>query len=246
MSVTPQLAHAMESVPRATATTQQIKNYILNNRLRPGDLLPTEPELCAALGVSRSSVREAMRTLAALDIIEVRHGLGTFVGQLTLAPLVEGLVFRGVLSPGDDLAALREVVEVRAALDRGLAEQMIDCLKGTSDEELSSLVDEMEALAGQGESFSLTDRAFHSALAGRVGNRLVQQLVIAFWEIQTAVYPKLGLAAPAEMHRTVRAHRWMLEAAVKGDVEGYRAAVAEHFAPLLAAIDLASELRGNE
>src|SRR5688572_20396388 len=102
MTIAPDSGRAAPMQPRAESTAQQVKAYILRNHLRPGDLLPTETELCDTLGVSRSSVREAIRRLATLDIVEVRHGYGTFVGNLTLAPLVEGLVFRGTLSPGDE------------------------------------------------------------------------------------------------------------------------------------------------
>lgn len=227
--------------PRAESTTQQIKNYILLNRLRPGDLMPTEAELCSSLGVSRSSVREAIRTLAALDIIEVRHGYGTFVGNLTLAPLIEGLVFRGVLSPDDDLAALREIVEVRAALDHAMAENLIAGVKGTSNPDLEHLVDEMELRSSQNRSFAEVDLAFHAGLASRLENKLVQQLIIAFWEIQTAVYPKLGLAPPAQLDETARAHRRMLCAAQEGDLAAYHAAVVAHYAPIERAISLAAE-----
>ena len=142
-----------------TSVTDQIKDYILIHRLKPGELLPTEAELCAELGVSRSSVREAMRTLAALDIVEVRHGYGTYVGQLSLAPLVEGLVFRGVLRPEDDFAALREVVEVREALDLAMAEQICAAMVGTSNPRLHELVATMEEKSGLGEPFAEEDRA---------------------------------------------------------------------------------------
>ena len=78
--------------------------------LKPGDALPTKAELCDTLGVSRSSVREAIRTLSTLDIVDVRHGHGTYVGPMSLDPRVEALVFRGVLSPDGSFEALREVV----------------------------------------------------------------------------------------------------------------------------------------
>ena len=59
------------------------------------------------------SVREAVRTLVALDIVQVRHGHGMFVGQVSMRPMIESLVFRGLLKPGDDYRSLRDVVEVR-------------------------------------------------------------------------------------------------------------------------------------
>lgn len=229
--------HEFARFPRAESATQQIKNYILLHRLKPGDILPTEIELCEALGVSRSSVREAMRRLAALDIVEVRHGHGTFVGNLSLAPLVEGLVFRGVLSPGDELAALREVVDVRLALDLATAERLVGAVRGTSNPDLDELVLEMEGRSAKGEEFAAADRGFHSALASRVGNHLIEQLVTAFWEIHTAVYPQLGLARPESLDETARAHRSMLTAAEAGDVDGLRKAIIEHYAPLQKALN---------
>ncbi|PTK34592.1 FadR family transcriptional regulator, partial [Staphylococcus hominis] len=74
-----------------------IKAYILKHQLTTGDPLPTEAKLCADLGVSRSSVREALRKLEALDIISVRQGRGSVVGQMSMQPLVETLVLKNAL-----------------------------------------------------------------------------------------------------------------------------------------------------
>ena len=108
-----------------------IKDLIRARGLEPGDLMPTEAELVVELGVSRSSIREAVRTLTALDILEVRHGTGTFVGQLSLKPLVEGMIFRGVLLPGEGFQSLREIIEVRTALDQALAPRIVERLAST-------------------------------------------------------------------------------------------------------------------
>lgn len=217
---------------RRRSVTDQIKDHILTNRLHPGDSLPTEAELCSILGVSRSSIREAIRTLAALDIVEVRHGYGTYVGALSLAPLVEGLVFRGVLFPEDHYSALREVVEVREALDLAVAEQIVDALKGKPDPELSALVAAMEDKSTNREGFAKEDHAFHSRLLAHIENGLIGQLVTAFWEVNTVVYPQLGLEPAADLDTTAKAHGLMLRAAVAGDVDAYRDAVVRHYLPL--------------
>lgn len=224
---------------RATAA-DQIKQLILARNLRPGDALPTEAELCDDLGVSRSSVREAIRTLSTLDIVQVRHGHGTYVGNMSLDPMVEALVFRGVLSPEGSLQALQEVVEVRLALDLAMAERVVDAMRGTDAADLEALVAEMVDKASRGETFLEADRAFHTMLFDRTSNRLAGQLVGAFWDVHTAVLPQLDLAPPADIRRTAVAHGDIVRAAVAGDVDAYRKAVVEHYEPLQRALRLAS------
>ncbi|WP_350270453.1 GntR family transcriptional regulator [Brevibacterium sp. CBA3109] len=222
---------------RKTTTSDRIKDLILSDGLRPGDLLPTEGELCTRLGVSRSNVREAIRKLTTLDIVDVRHGHGTYVGEMSLDALVETLVFRGVLSPGDDLRALRDVVEVRAALDCGMSEAIVARLKGTTNPELSALVDDMVVMAKDGKSFPQQDRAFHTGLLAVLDNSLVGQLVAAFWDVHTAVLPRLEVAVAADLEQTAQAHGQMLEAAQSGDVEAFHAAITVHYEPIARDLD---------
>ena len=227
--------------PRQETTADRIKDYILGEGLRPGDLLPTEAELCDQLGVSRSNVREAIRRLATLDIVEVRHGHGTFVGDMSLDALVESLVFRGVLSPGDDLRALREVIDLRLTLDLAMAERIVDAFRGTTNPDLHALVEDMVATAAGGSTFPREDRAFHTGLLARLDNSLVGQLVGAFWDVHTAVVPKLGVSVAADLEKTARTHGDMLEAAETGDVERFRLAVTAHYEPIRRALDERAE-----
>lgn len=218
---------------RRSTTAEQIKRLILRRGLRPGDAIPTETELCQDLKVSRSSVREAIRTLATLDIVEVRHGHGTVVGGMSMAPLVETLVFRGVLHPGNDLAALREVVELRCTIDLALADRIVGAHRGRSSPSLARLVERMRICAEKERPFLYEDREFHTELLAPIGNQLAGQLVAAFWDIHTAVLPRLGLALPADLRQTAKAHGDILEAAQAGDADAYRRAVVDHYEPLM-------------
>ncbi len=214
-------------------TVTAIKDLILSRGLRPGDLMPTEGELVELTQASRPAVREAVRTLVALDILDVRHGTGTFVGRMSLRPLVDGLVFRGVLMPGDDFEALREVVEVRTVLDLALAPQVVAKLTGTPAADLRGLVADMRDAAARGATAPEADRAFHEGLAERLGNRLYRQLVGAFWDVHATVQPHLGLPTPQDLLDTAAAHGALVEAAVSGDLAAYEQAVHDHYAPLL-------------
>ncbi|MBP7241135.1 GntR family transcriptional regulator [Amaricoccus sp.] len=231
---------------RRSTTAEQIKRLILRRGLRPGDAIPTEADLCQELGVSRSSVREAIRTLATLDIVEVRHGHGTVVGGMSLAPLVETLVFRGVLYPGDDLAALREVVELRCSLDLALADRIVEAHRGRSNPSLARLVKQMRIRAEKEQPFLQEDRQFHAELLAPIGNRLAGQLVTAFWDIHTAVLPRLGLALPSDLRQTALAHGDILDAAQGGDAEAYRRAVIDHYGPLMRMLESSEMAATNE
>lgn len=223
------------------STTRAIKNLILERGLRPGDPIPTESELVAEIGVSRSNVREAVRTLVALDILQVRHGTGTFVGGLSLRPLVEGMVFRGVLMPGKNHQALRDVVELRRSLDLALENQIVDALQGDTGEALRTEVDAMIACAERGEPITEHDRRFHLLLAECVHNQFYAQLVAAFWDIHQLVAPQLGLASTSDLNASARAHADLLDAALAGDADRYREAIAAHYQPILRTIQARSQ-----
>lgn len=221
----------------AADARERIKEYILEHRLGPGDLLPTELELCSVLGVSRSSVREAVSQLDALDIVHVQHGRGTYVGDISLAPLVDSVSFRCMVDQRDASAALREIVEVRQALELGQAGVVVSALTGGSNADLHELVASMIDKANRRERFAAEDRAFHTQLLERsTSNHLAENLIGAFWDIHTFVVDQVGVATPEDIAQTAVAHGAMLRAAEAGDLPGYIAAVCDHYRPLLDAL----------
>ncbi|MFF0557499.1 FadR/GntR family transcriptional regulator [Streptomyces sp. NPDC004266] len=217
--------------------SEGIKRYILDHHLKPGDPLPTESQLCDVLGASRSSVREAVKMLNALDIVDVRHGHGTYVGRLSLSALVESLAFRGLLDPGDNCQVLADLVEVRQLFESGMADQIVARLDEGHLDELDRLVDAMRTQSGGGSGDRAAglvevDRAFHAALVRPLGNELIGKMSTAFWDVYEIVAPQLSLLTPADEVDIVAIHQDIVTAARAGDTDGFVAAVVAHYAPL--------------
>lgn len=218
------------SASRAEVTMDAIEHYIAEHRLQPGDPLPTESALCEDLGVSRSSVREALRQLQALEIVTVQQGRGAFVGEMSMRPLVKTILLRSSIAP-DSVEALRQVVAMRRVIDLGLTPEICAALEGTHDRELHDLVEMMIAKAKARTHFMDEDVAFHETLIRRIDNPLVEQLALAMWKIHMTALPSIT-QDPTKLLATALAHQTMLEAAEAGDRMAYRKAVTAHYDPL--------------
>lgn len=227
-----QETNSLDTRSRCDLTMDAIKAYIIKNRLKPGDLLPTETTLCKELNASRSSVREANRKLEALHIVDVVHGKGTFVGNLSLDPLVETLGFRAIMMGDQDLSDLRDVINVRRILDLGMAEDVVKNLQNTEQPHLIELTEEMSASAKKGSTFLAEDISFHTELLKSANNTILTQLARSLWLVHMAVLPQLGLQVSAALNTTADAHYDMVNAAIKGDVKAYRQAVVAHYEPI--------------
>ncbi|MFP7707457.1 FadR/GntR family transcriptional regulator [Trueperella sp. LYQ141] len=229
----------ISAVNRSSATMNAIKAYILNRGLKPGDPLPTEARLCDDLGVSRSSVREALRKLEALDIIRVYQGRGSFVGEMSLVPMVETLVLRYGLTSATGRDSLRNVVSMRRYIDLGAADSLVTAMAGTSNPHLDELVATMIAKAEAGHTYLDEDIAFHNGMNAYVNNELLTQLTGAVWLVHQAFIPELNSQQNSDsLLDTARAHGNMLRAAEAGDTDGYRQAIYDHYQPLVDLLQL--------
>jgi DNA-binding FadR family transcriptional regulator len=195
----------------------RIIQLIHDQGLTPGAALPTEQRLMDLLGAGRNSVREAVRALQALGIVEIRHGTGTFVGEAPLRVLTPSLTFH----IRSRVRALADLVEVRELLEVGLIGDVIGTL---TPARLTAL----DALAIRMDQGPEADRAFHALLYETCGNELVLQLIQLFWD----VYHQAGSAlAPTDDRDEViiARHRAIVAALRTGDAEAARAAMRRHF-----------------
>ncbi|BCY09855.1 FadR/GntR family transcriptional regulator [Actinoplanes sp. L3-i22] len=214
--------------PSRTDEVQQlIKQLILERGLAAGDPMPTELELQEQVNVSRNSLREALKALQAVGIVEIRHGFGMYVGTMSLVSLVDELTFHGRMSLQAGHNDLRHLVEIREVLESGLIRQVI-AAPGAPAAELAEVMDRMEAEARAGLVTPDTDKRFHELLYEPLGNPLVIQLLAAFWDVYHALHPDLGEADESPTEIAAR-HRRVYDAVRAGDVEESIAAVHEHF-----------------
>ncbi|AKK03843.1 FadR/GntR family transcriptional regulator [Corynebacterium epidermidicanis] len=222
---------------RINPTASAIENYIRDNELRPGELMPSEAALCDLLDVSRSSVREAMRMLSSLDVVEIRHGHGTYVGNMSLAPLVNGLTLRLTLDRHSALENLKQVVDTRIAFDQFNAPLLIEAYRGKPTTRLRELVVEMQRCFDAGKPITEADGKFHEELNSKLSNQLIQELYMALWEVHTRAVPLLELNWEKDFQDTVDAHLSMVEALEAGDEAQLLRTFETHYGPLKRMID---------
>jgi DNA-binding FadR family transcriptional regulator len=210
---------------------ERIKHYIIERHLESGAELPSEAELANQLGVSRNAVREAIKVLQTLDIVETRHGQGTFVGRFSLNALADGLAFRILFDVKRDLRTLQELLELRQVLECELVKRLPALVTEFYLSELRGLVQAMEEKGQQGQIFPEEDRAFHLTLYRPLENHLILQLLQAFWDAFNIVRDLLpgNLKSPIA---TAQVHQRILDALVRKDGAEAANAMAEHFAEI--------------
>jgi len=206
---------------------EQIQSLIRKRKFVPGDRLPSERELAAALGIGRPSVREALRALDATGLIEVRSGRGAFLRNLSVDPYLatvrESLAF--LLDVRGD--TLLELWEVR----RGLEEQIarLAAARGTPAQLafLRSRTEEMRRRIGAPEAFVRAGVACHRALCEAAGNAVLRTV----WEAIAGLIEKSQrriIGVPGQPDEALRQHERLLAAVAAGDAEAAAFAMREH------------------
>ncbi len=215
---------------RTDETVKALTEWIIDRGLRSGDLLPSESELCAELGIGRNSLREAVRTLRATGVLEVRHGAGTYVGVLTLQSLSDELLFHSRLGIADSTTYLRHLSEVREALEQGLVTNLIIDGHMPDVERLTALLVLMDIEAKAGFISPATDREFHEVLLAPLNNPVATLLLQVFWRVfDELVAPK---NEPTVAAKSADRHHAILLAVKSTDARGARIAVRAHFEDL--------------
>ncbi len=217
----------MPHAPSAVETAfHGIRQMIATGRLQAEQKFPPEPELCDELGVSRGSLREALRMLSALGVVESRHGSGTYVSQLRAEDIIGSMSLTVELLP---LSSLLDMYELRRILESHAAAQAAAKLTPELGQTLSDLADAMEA---ETDNFEITrlDHKFHSTILEAADNPTLAALVDVF-RSRSRSYQIFGLPDGPEIVRiSHRGHRIILNAILARDPIAASMAAGSHVA----------------
>lgn len=210
----------MPGVPRGSQTdvvVEGIKRMILEGKVGAGGRLPVEADLAEMLGVSRGSLREGVRALSAMGVLESRQGSGTYVTGLEPSTLMQPLSFVVDLQSdrvGSHVHAVRRILEVAAAREAASSASPLEL------DEAERCVDEQEQLIGAEDgptAFVLADIRFHRVVAQASGNPVLAALIDAFGDRTFGMRLSRTIVDDTTERLAVGQHRAVLNALRAGD-----------------------------
>jgi GntR family transcriptional regulator, transcriptional repressor for pyruvate dehydrogenase complex len=194
----------------------------ITEELKPGDLLPPERELVQMLGVSRGSVRDAIRSLELMGLLEPRQGVGTVVcrpGANAANPLANALL--------DKRKMVAELLDVRKMIEPPLAARA--ALHRSSDEisDMEDILARQEAKVRGGEVGIEEDSEFHYGIALASGNSVVLKVVDVLMDLLRETRER-SLQVEGRQEKSLAGHRRILSALKQGDAAAAEAAMRRH------------------
>lgn len=218
---------SMKSVNNGTVVDnvlRQIRNAISSGRFRGGDKLPSEFELMDELNVSRNSLREAMKILEAIGIIEIRRGDGTYICKEIKPNFMDSVAYSVLL----ESSSAEELIEFRQTLDRDVLYLAVHKSTEEDIKTLQSIIDAMRVKFHEGEisEAARLDVQFHHYLAHCARNRFLERMFLGVYDLFEGSIEKNirteELFASADDH-----HQAMLECIVERDSSRVEAVIAQ-------------------
>ena len=218
-----------DAIPRSrvySEVAKQIQNRIVD-KLKPGDMLPPERELVQTFGVSRSSIRDAIRSLEAVGLLEPRQGVGTVVRDVSahsmLAPMASMLLQKR--------KAITELLDVRNILEPALARRA--AIHATPQElaEMRAILERQEEKLHRRELATDEDAAFHYAIALAADNGMMMKLVQVLMDLLRETRERT-LQGEGRAEKSLAGHLRILAALERGNASGAEAAMRRHLSEI--------------
>jgi GntR family transcriptional regulator, transcriptional repressor for pyruvate dehydrogenase complex len=207
--------------PLASQIEEKLMNYISNHPVLIGEKIPNEFELAGLFGVSRSTIREAVKSLASKGILEVRRGAGTYVistNRVEDDPLELSKI-------KDKYELAMDLCDVRLMLEPEIAMQASEHATEEDKQQLRKLCDEIEKMYNDGENHLQKDLEFHTYIARCSQNRVIEKLIPI---IQSAIITFVDVTHRQLKDETIETHRAIVDAIERGDGVGAKYAMIMH------------------
>ncbi|HEY7197444.1 MAG TPA: FadR/GntR family transcriptional regulator [Gaiellaceae bacterium] len=215
-----------ETVKRSAAAQEavrQLQELVRSGELSPGQRLPPERTLAQQLGVSRSTLREAIRALVVMNILVSRHGTGTYVSSLEPELLAEPFQF--IISISDE--ALLHLFEIRKVIEPACARLAAERIDETELAELDRILDDSEAALDDPEELLDRDVELHAVIVRATRNPLLMQIMSGIGGLALAGRRKT-VVLPGMAERSVAEHREIVASLREHDSEAAAAAMTAH------------------
>jgi GntR family transcriptional repressor for pyruvate dehydrogenase complex len=206
------------------AAILKVKEMILSGELGPGDRLPPEKELSERLGLSRSSMREAVKALEVIRVLDVRRGDGTYVTSLEPRLLLEAMSF--VVDLHDDSSIL-ELFAVRRILEPAAVALAAARMTDAAVRDLRARIDSVDHSTDV-EGLVAHDLEFHRAIVDSAGNSYLASLIESLSSNTVRARIWRGLTQENSVGRTLAEHRAIVDALERGDAELAQALTVVH------------------
>jgi len=212
-----------QKVTLIDSVKEQLLAFIRDGHLKPGDSLPSERDLMESLQVGRSSVREALRSLATMHVIEIQPGRGAFVRQPETGDLLPAETLRVLL----DRDAMIEIVEARTLLEGEMAKMAAE--RATEDDlrRIAGILDEMERQTANIEQSLTLNAEFHLAIAQAAHNNVLLKMLQSVRDYLEDRLRELS-QTPDGMRKSLSDHRHIYECIQSGDGKCAADAMREH------------------
>jgi GntR family transcriptional repressor for pyruvate dehydrogenase complex len=204
----------------------KIKQMIISGRVRPGEKLPREADLAAELGLSRNSLREAVKALTLINVLDVRQGDGTYATSLAPSLLLEALSFIVDFHRDDTVL---DFLEVRRILEPAATALAAIRMPDEDRIELGKVLDAADASMPM-EEFVAADMEFHRQIAIGSRNSVLPSLVDSMSAPTTRARIWRGMTETGAQERTLGEHRAIYRAIINRDADLARSCATIHIA----------------
>jgi len=215
----------LETIPRSRVyakVAEQLQSHIINT-LKPGDMLPPERELVQMFGVSRSTIRDAIRRLETVGLLEPRQGVGTVVREVSVDTVVRPVA--NVLL--QKRKGINELLDVRMIIEPALAARAALHASPGQIAELHAILERQDEKVRRGELATEEDSAFHYAIALAADNSVMLKLVHVLMDVSRETRER-SLQFGGRQEKSLAGHRRILTAIEQGDAAAAKAAMRRH------------------